>query len=133
MGFASLFVCRPPKGKAKPDNNDIFIPTDFYYFMEAALLRLVSNNLIPRNCSGEPLFIKIRAKFNNAKNHRKKPITSTAATTVSPPETAVETAQPQAAAPAASTDTADQSLPPVNYQGKGKGKGKGKSNGKFNC
>ena len=64
--------CRPPKGKAKHDANDIFIPAEFYYILESALLRLVSNDLIPRNCSGEKIFIKIRAKFNNAKNHRKK-------------------------------------------------------------
>lgn len=70
--FIFLNNFRPPKGKAKPDANDIFIPTELYYFMESALLRLVSNNLIPKECSGEKIFVKIRAKFNNAKNHRKK-------------------------------------------------------------
>ena len=65
-------VFRAPKGKSKTDPKDVFIPTDFYYIVEAALLRLVSNNLIPRNCAGDQIFNKIRVKLNNAKNHRKK-------------------------------------------------------------
>lgn len=69
----SFFIkYRPPKGKAKPDPNAIFVPSAFYYILESALFRLVSNNLIPKDCAGEKIFVKIRAKFNNAKNHRKK-------------------------------------------------------------
>ena len=51
-----------------------FLPAEIYYILDSALLRLVSDNDLPKEFSGENLFQRLRIKFNNAIGHRKKVI-----------------------------------------------------------